>query len=77
MHEVQRKRTLLGSSEDACAICGRPGLDLIESRRVRRGKDLLNPGFDPAVRTYRRCRSCNARHDLEGGAVPRPRNGED
>ena len=48
---------------------------MIESRRVRRGRDRFRPGWDPAVRTYRICRSCHARHDVEDGVVPRPREG--
>ena len=77
MHEVQRTRTRLGSTDEACAICGQVGLDIIESRRIRRGRDLLRPGWDPGVRTYRLCRSCHARHEIEDGAVPRPREGTD
>ncbi len=58
-------------------ICGQVGLDVIESRRVRRGRDRLRLGWDPAVRTYRLCRSCDARHDFQDGAVPRPRETQD
>ena len=65
MHEVQRRRTRLGASEEPCVICGQVGLDLIRSQRVRRGRDLLRPGWDPAVRTYKLCRACNARHEVE------------
>jgi hypothetical protein len=68
VHEIPRQRTHLGVVEEPCAICGQIGLDVIESRRVRRGRDRLNPAWDPAVRTYRRCPACHVRHDVEANA---------
>ena len=35
--DVRRRRTL-GTNRDVCSVCGHQGLDVIESRRVRRGR---------------------------------------
>jgi hypothetical protein len=38
---------------------------LTVTRRVRKGLDLLNPRWDPAVEAFEQCPSCGARRILE------------
>jgi hypothetical protein len=40
---------------------------VVESRNVRRGLAVLNPGWDAHVRTYEVCPDCGAKWRTEGG----------
>jgi hypothetical protein len=42
-------------------------MTIMESRAVRRGADLLNPRFDPAIRTYELCAACGTKHHIRDG----------
>jgi hypothetical protein len=62
---AQRTREQVGVRGARCGICGAEGVAVIESRRVRRGLAVLNPRWDPRVRTYELCGSCGAKRLLE------------
>jgi hypothetical protein len=48
-----------------CGLCGHKGQVITLSRRVRKGLDLLNPKWDPAVEAFELCPSCGAKRVLE------------
>lgn len=62
-----RRRREIGRSDRSCGVCAAVGMTVVESRAVRRWTDLLNPTFDPAVRTYELCAACGAKHHLRDG----------
>ena len=72
---TQRVRQQMGIRAGRCGICGADGLTVVESRRVRRGMAVLDPRWDPGVRTYELCGSCGAKRYLEDDeAVRGPRH---
>lgn len=64
--DVRRRRTL-GTNREVCSVCGHQGLDVVESRRVRRGHQLLQLRWDPDVRRYNQCPNCGSKQEREGG----------
>ena len=64
---TRRERENVGVRAGRCGICGAEGVAVVESRRVRRGLAVLNPRWDPRVRTYELCGSCGAKRLLDDG----------
>jgi hypothetical protein len=60
-----RHRSRLGVTAASCGLCGHEGQVLTQSRRVRRGFDLLNPLWDARERTFEECPGCGARRLVE------------
>ncbi|GAB3365800.1 hypothetical protein GCM10027300_41610 [Modestobacter lapidis] len=61
---TRRRRRSIGTTDDACALCGTGPMPLLESSNVRRGLAWLRPGWDPRVHRYAECPGCGARHEL-------------
>jgi hypothetical protein len=65
-----RQRKVLGSSDRACPECGNRGLTVTRSRRVRSGRQWLNPAWRAERRTYESCPACGARFALAAPSSP-------
>lgn len=65
----ERQESQLGIAASVCGLCGHTGQVIAQSRRVRRGLDLLNLRWDPDVETYELCPVCGARRMLEHAAA--------
>jgi hypothetical protein len=61
---ARRRRRAIGTTEDACSLCGAGPMTIVESCIVRRGVAWLAPRWDPHVHRYAVCPACGARHEL-------------
>jgi hypothetical protein len=65
----RRRRLEKGKADAPCGLCGSEDVVVVELLAVRRGMDRLNPVFRQGVRHYELCRSCGARHVLDGQSL--------
>ena len=62
---TRRRRRSIGTTDDACTLCGSAPMALVESSNVRSGLAWLRPGWDPRLHRYAECTGCGARHEFE------------
>ena len=65
---TRSRRRQVGTTDDACSLCGTGPMSVIESGNVRSGLAWLRPGWDLPVHRYAECPGCGARHELAGAS---------
>jgi hypothetical protein len=58
---IDRRRTRIGSTDDACSACGHEGMELMESSRVMAGAGPARRLRGRRTRRYLRCPECGTR----------------